>query len=159
DGARHRPMVVILDRVGSVVEVTDPWAQGVRAGTSYALLIAAAAPPTHDAARNALSLAVAEVLSGSAAQRQIDFESEGAFVRVAITARSIGQPDGASISHTLITDEMLRAAQMADVERRLKEIYEIADIGDFEYVAAQDCTRLSPPILRMFGLPDDAHGK
>jgi PAS domain S-box-containing protein len=152
-------MVVILDRVGTVVEIADPWARDLHPGHAYNLLLAAAVAPAHAADRDAVLRAVAEVLSGGAAQRQIEFETQGAFARITITARSIGRPEGVAISHALVADDHARAARMADVERRLNEIYEIADIGDFEYVAAQDCTRLSPPILRMFGLPDDASGK
>src|SRR6185503_20805313 len=79
--------------------------------------------------------------------------------RVEVTPRSLSKREGVVLALALITAEHHRVSDLGDVERRLNEIYGIADIGDFEYIAAEDRTRLSPPILRMFGLPSDSVGK
>ena len=153
DGGRHRPMVVILDREGRVDEVGNAWTGAVATGSAYAAIDSVLELVDGDRLR----LAVNAVLSGEAIERSLSVRTaSGGALEIAIVAR--GKLDGAVVTHTLVGDEINHGAELGDVQRRLNEIYSIADIGDFEYVAAQDCTRLSPPVLRMFGLPEDALG-
>ncbi len=153
-------MVVILDGEGHIADVDDSWGVDLERGQPYCSVVDRVVGSLGAGERQRLSQAAAEVLSGKVTQRSVDLRvGSGDLVRITVTARSIGKRDGASVSHILVMDEQLRAAELSDIEHRLNEIYRIADIGDFEYVTAEDCTRLSPPILRMFGLPDDAPGK
>lgn len=149
-------MVVILDRGGQVREIANSWHAGLGLGVVHAAV-------GHTLAlteRSRIESAIAEVLSGRAIERVLEVRmADLDTVRISICARSISAREGAVVTYRLTTEEERRAGELTDVEHRLNEIYNIADIGDFEYVAAQDCTRLSPPVLRMFGLPDDAQGR
>ncbi len=147
-------MVVILDVAGAVVEIAAPW-PGVAVGAIYLDCIEHAIGKISDAHRSDLSRAVKEVLSGATFHASVDLrcdvEGMPIWFRIVATPRSIGVRAGTVLTHTSISDEKEREVHLNDVERRLNEIYSIAEIGDFEYVAAEDRTRLSPPVLRMFG--------
>lgn len=143
-------MVVILDRDGRVAEIDNLWTAELRIGSVHTDLELALGL----ADGKQLETAVAEILSGAVSGSSLDIQrADGAAVRATIATRSIARRDGAVLTFTKVE------AELGDFERRLNEIYSIADIGDFEYVAADDRTRLSPPVMRMFGLPDDAPGR
>lgn len=165
--------MAILDRDGVIVDVNDAWRQFARdngytgdtfgVGEPY-LRHCEGVDASHceaDDAR-AVSAGIAAVLAGERTHFTIDYgchsPSERRWFRAVVTPRSFAARDGAIVAHLDVTHEKELQDEFRDAQRRLNEIYRIADIGDFEYFAKDDRSRLSPPLLRIWGLPPDAKG-
>jgi PAS domain S-box-containing protein len=165
--------IAILDRHGVIVEVNEGWRQFARAngfqgntygvGEPYLRHCSGEAEPGDNCstARSVLE-GLSAVLAGERSQFMHDYPchspQENRWFRLVVTPRSFGQRDGAVVAHIPVTDEKHLEAALRSSQRRLNEIYHIADIGDFEHDALADRSWLSPPVMRIWGRPESEVG-
>lgn len=163
--------VAVLDRDGIIVEVNEAWRAfacangycGDRFGLGEAYLL-----PCDGAARDcvsvdgddarAVSAGLGAVLAGARTHFMLDYRchasNEKRWFRIVVTPRSFSAREGAIVAHIPVTDEKRLELSLKDAQRRLNEIYSFTNIGDFEFFPAEDRSRLSPSVLRMWGAPE-----
>lgn len=165
----------MLDGNGVIVEVNEAWRAFARAngypgdrfgvGEPY-LRSCEGAPQCCDSDEGedtrAVSAGLAAVLSGELTHFMLDYSchapNEKRWFRIVVTPRSFSARDGAIVAHIPVTREKQLELGLKDTQRRLDEIYRIANIGDFEFYPKEDRSWLSPPVLRMWGRPAEAVG-
>ncbi|MEQ1754179.1 MAG: ATP-binding protein [Micropepsaceae bacterium] len=155
--------LAVLDRDGAIVEVNDAWRQFARAnGYSGQNFGVGENYLRHCAFDQASGQTVADGLKAVLAGEQPHFAHEYSchspdehrWFRLVATPRSLSRPDGVVIVHVPVTREKETEFSLYDAQRRLNDIYHIADIGDFEHNAVEDRSWLSPPVLRIWGRPE-----
>jgi PAS domain S-box-containing protein len=160
--------VAILDRDGIIVDVNEAWrdfgrrngyaGEGFGIGEKYVRHCNG----SEDGDAQAVVEGIAAVLVGKRTHFTMDYPCHSPdgerWFRVFVTPRSFASREGAIVAHVEVTREKENEKHLNDAQRRLDQLYRMADIGDFEYFAREDRSRLSPPILRIWGLPPDSQG-
>ena len=165
--------IAILDRDGVIIDINEAWRQSARdngyrgdtfgVGEHY-LRHYTSTVAQGDALETSrvVSAGLTSVLEGEQSHFMLDCSchapEQKRWFRIVVTPRSFAQRDGAIVAHIPVTREKELEIALRDSQRRLNEIYHIADIGDFEYQAAEDRSFLSPPVLRMWRRPESEVG-
>ena len=165
--------IAILDHNGVIAEVNDGWRQFARAngycGDSFGVgdsYISHCHEPqgngSVDPVTNSVAFGLRAVLAGTSESFSLEYschsETEKRWYRLVVTPRSFSRRAGAVVTHLPVTREKELELALRDSERRLNEIYRIADIGDFEHDAASNRSWLSPPVMRIWGRPESGVG-
>jgi len=165
--------IAILDHHGVIVEVNEGWRQFARdngycgdsfgVGQSYiSHCHRASVAPGDELTATHVAAGLRSVLEGASENFTQEYschsETERRWFRLVVTPRSFCRRAGAVVTHLPVTRERELELALTDSQRRLNEIYRIADIGDFEFDAATNRSWLSPPVMRIWGRPESAVG-
>jgi PAS domain S-box-containing protein len=165
--------IAILDGDGVIIDVSDGWRQfaldngysgdSFGVGENYIHHCLGSPKPGQE---NDPAALMAEGLSAVLDGRRQDFsleyschsDTDRRWFRLFVSPRSFRKRDGVVVTHVPVTRERELEFALRDSERRLNEIYRVADIGDFEFDASTNTSWLSPSVVGIWGRPENELG-